>query len=55
MLQGMKNKHGDRRDIKRFLWLPKTIVRETHWLRTVCIEQEYYEFWDKGWHDLRFV
>ena len=56
--QDMKPKHGDRRVIKRFLWFPHTIMRETRWLRTVYIEQEYYEFWLKRsalWIDLRYV
>lgn len=40
-MQPKPPKHGNIRFIKRFLWLPLTIQRETRWLEFVKIRQRY--------------
>lgn len=50
-------KHGEQRTIKKFLWFPVTINKETRWLETAIIRQEYKIFiipeYD-GWRNISF-
>jgi hypothetical protein len=36
-------KIGDKRTVKKFLFLPKTIKEETRWLEWAIIEQQYLD------------
>ena len=59
-------KRYDTRVIKRFAFFPITIkrkyddetIKETRWLETCYIEQEYYDLYSYQvfeWHNIRFV
>jgi hypothetical protein len=52
-----KNKQGDTRVIKKFLWLPLKIGYEIRWLETVLLLQEFKEctFIRNHWETLQFM
>lgn len=56
-IEKKKFNHGDKRVIKKFLWLPTKPMfsRESRWLEYAYIEQEWLEgFRVKFWSDMRW-
>jgi hypothetical protein len=56
-----ERKAGDEREVEKFLWLPKTINKETRWFETTSFLQRYSEGWTpfsgdhKGWVDIKWL